>query len=140
MKSLYGAFGGTPPKDMQIPPNPKAVSDGMAFGRTQSKRAMRAKARDGQVQGRRKGFFLTEDPGTGKLVEKETYSCGHCQRHTILEHSDRLDDVGVYCLACERPCCKGCADKMAKGGMCETWEAKFDRIEARARARASMGL
>lgn len=122
--------------DAPFPADPNAISEGMAFGRS----SPRPRARDGQVQGRRKGFFTTEDPNTGQIVEKETYSCGHCQHTTILEHSQRLDDVGMYCLACARPCCKGCAEKMAHGAMCETWEAKFDKIEARARSLASMGL
>ena len=130
-------------------PPPDLVSDGYRYNaHARPHHARKASTPDTQnvprisfeIQGRRKGYFLTEDVSTGALIEKETFTCGHCQHITIVEFSQRLDDIGCFCSACMRPCCKKCAVKMAGDGPCEVWEKQFDRLEAQARSRASMGL
>lgn len=122
------------------PPPPEEVSDGYRYNAHARPKAEGVPRISFEIQGRRKGYFLTEDVSTGKLVEKETFTCGHCQHVTIVEFSQRLDDIGCFCSACRRPCCKTCSKKMAGDGPCEVWEKKFDRQEAQARSRASMGL
>lgn len=92
----------------------------------------------GDIQGRRKGFYLTDDPA--QAPERETFSCGHCQHVTIVEHSQRLDDLGCFCLACARPCCRTCTAKMAAGGMCEPFEKKFDALEAADRLKRAVSF
>ena len=84
------------------------------------------------VQGKRNGYYLTEHL-SGKLFERETFGCGHCQHVTILPHGAILDDLGRMCLKCMRPICVECSSKLAAGAACETWEERFDKIEALAR-------
>ena len=130
-------------KRQELPGPPRdAVSQGFAWNGSAVEKARRQSVPrvSYEIQGRRKGFFLTEDVATGKLIEKETFTCGHCQHVTIVEFSQRLDDVGCFCSACMRPCCKKCSAKMAGDGPCEVWEKQFDRQEARARSLASMGI
>lgn len=113
-------------------PDPLAdlPSQGFAYNGARVSRTRRAST---EIQGRRKGFYLTEDPSSGKLIERETFGCGHCQHVTIVPHGQGLYDLGgVFCLACERPCCRSCAAKMAGGGMCDPFEKKLERGEARA--------
>jgi hypothetical protein len=89
------------------------------------------------IQGRRTGYYTTGD-GNGKIIEYETFTCGHCQHVTIVAHGATLADLGMFCLACARPCCKTCTKKMAAGGMCDPFEKKFERAEAAAQSRRSI--
>ena len=94
------------------------------------------------IQGRRESVFYDKTP-EGKIIgEAEGFTCGHCQHVTQVPPGHKLDDLGVFCLACCRPCCKVCSWKMAhlpadQGGMCDVFEKKLLRIEASAAARRS---
>lgn len=88
------------------------------------------------VQGRREGVWTERDRVSGKVVlEEETYTCGHCQHVTAVKAGQKLDDVGVFCLACMRPCCTQCSFRMSHGGGCDVFEKKLARAEAAAKTR-----
>jgi len=91
------------------------------------------------VQGRREGVWTERSRESGKVVlEEETYTCGHCQHVTAVQAGQKLDDVGVFCLACMRPCCKRCSFLMANGAGCDVFEKKLARAEARAALRSAV--
>lgn len=91
------------------------------------------------VQGRREGVWTERNRESGKVVlEEETYTCGHCQHVTAVPAGSQLDDVGRFCLACMRPCCKRCSFRMANGAGCEPFERKLARAEAAAATRRQM--
>lgn len=93
------------------------------------------------IQGRRLGFLTVVNRETGAVEkEVETYSCGHCQHVTEAPHSVALDQLGCFCLACCRPVCQVCTEKMARGGLCDPFENKLDKIAARAESLRSMGF
>jgi hypothetical protein len=91
------------------------------------------------VQGRREGVWTERDRESGKVVlEEETYTCGHCQFATAVPAGQQLDDVGRFCLACMRPCCKQCSYRMSHGAGCDVWEKKHARAEAAIASRRSI--
>ena len=90
------------------------------------------------IQGRREGVWREVTP-EGKVVsEEETYTCGHCQHVTAVPAGVQLDDVGRFCLACMRPCCRQCSYLMSHGAGCDVFEKKLSRAEAAAASRRSI--
>lgn len=86
------------------------------------------------VQGRRRGVFTLHEGDGTTVVEKETFTCGHCQHLTILEPGQKLDDVGAMCRMCMRPTCAVCCTHPR----CDVFEKKLARAEARAMLRAAI--
>lgn len=90
------------------------------------------------IQGRREGVFFEITP-EGKTVNVyESFTCGHCQHLSPVFPGQSLDDLGNFCLKCARPTCKACSYRMANGGMCDPFEKKLERTEARDILRRSM--
>lgn len=70
-----------------------------------------------------------------RTVTCSTFACCHCNRITVVEQGAKADDCGGFCRLCMKPTCKTCADKG-----CTPFESKLERMEARERMLASMGL
>jgi hypothetical protein len=67
----------------------------------------------------------------GKTTVFPTFTCNHCQRITPKPRGG--EDSG-FCMSCFRPVCLRCGAL----NVCTPWEKQMERMEARARARASI--
>lgn len=80
------------------------------------------------------GYLLVTGPD-GK-VEHDTFTCAHCQRVVLVKVKAPASDCGGWCGRCAKCICPSCA---AKPG-CTPFEKKLERIEARARLLAAVGV
>lgn len=90
------------------------------------------------------GYATITEPDA-PLVERDTTTCGHCQRvifvkpHTLStiyvifdrETSQWCEAPGCGCFLCQRPICLRCHDL----GTCRPWQEQLARSEARDRLR-----
>ena len=88
---------------------------------------------------RHQGYVTIVDPDR-PLFERDTTSCGHCQRVIFLKpgsgvtvylipHRDGrwTEESGAFCRVCMRPVCLVCHDK----GTCTPIEKQLEQMEAR---------
>ena len=94
------------------------------------------------------GYATIVEPGR-PLVERDTCTCGHCQRiiftkagtaSTVYLILDRrtlgwTEEAGAFCRVCMRPVCLACHAQ----GRCTPWERRLEASEARDRLRRSVG-
>ncbi len=75
--------------------------------------------------------------GTGPngTVEHDTFTCGHCNRVTIVPHRAAAEDMGGMCKQCMHLICTACVDN----GRCTPFEKKLEAMESRERLRQAMG-
>lgn len=97
---------------------------------------------------RHAGSFTITDPDR-PLVERDTISCGHCQRILVVKpHTastvylvfDRAswtwqEEAGAFCRVCMSAICLPCCAQ----GRCTPWERRLEASEARDRLRRSLG-
>ena len=74
------------------------------------------------------GVLFETNTSTGNVREIETFSCKHCNRHTVLWKRQRPEDAGGYCSVCGGLICSNC---VGKG--CDPLEKKLERWAARER-------
>jgi hypothetical protein len=93
------------------------------------------------------GYATLVDPDA-PLVERDTCTCGHCQRvifikpgsaSTVYLIFDRVgwrwqEEAGAFCRVCMRPICLSCCAV----GRCTPWERQLEASEARDRLRRSV--
>ncbi len=65
-------------------------------------------------------------------VERDTFTCGHCQCIVHVHPNDRPDDVGGYCKICTSLICPSCVTLAMKFG-CSPFLKKLEAIEHRER-------
>lgn len=87
------------------------------------------------MRARREQGVLIVTPAEGAVREQSTFTCCHCNCVTLVEARAAADDCGGFCRLCMRPTCKGCAS-----GPCVPFERRLERVEARARLLASIGV
>lgn len=74
---------------------------------------------------------MTSSDGTGRVVERVTITCAHCNR---LYWQPKKGEPYGFCLKCNQPTCTG-----AKcNATCVPYEKKIDDYAARMRFRASL--
>lgn len=83
---------------------------------------------------RAQGYATITDPDSG-LTERDTFSCGHCQRIKTVKPKQDPTDLGGFCTMCDNLICEFC---VGKG--CNPWEKQMEGIEARDRLFRDMGL
>ena len=85
---------------------------------------------------RPQGHATLIEPDRGKTVERDTVTCGHCQR--IVHVAPRCDpaDIGGLCKICMSLICPRCV----KRDGCTPWEKQMEQMEARQDALRSYGL
>ena len=71
----------------------------------------------------------------GTLVERDTFTCNHCQAIVTVEPFRAGADMGGFCTICAKDICTRC---VGKG--CRPWEAQMARMEASYEARRSYGI
>lgn len=65
------------------------------------------------------------------VKERDTYTCGHCNRVKHVEPKQRPEDLGGLCKMCMKLICPVCL----KPGTCDPFEKKLERMEAVGRFR-----
>lgn len=84
-----------------------------------------------QRVGRAKGYLVETGPcGT---IERETFTCSHCNRVGEVRERNAGQMLGVVCHSCFAYICPDCA----RVGRCEPFERKLEALERSARLRAT---
>lgn len=88
---------------------------------------------------RPQGYSVLTDP-EAPTIERDTFTCAHCQR--IVQVPPRADpaSMGGICGGCAGLICPACTDRRQKGGPCIPWEEQMNRQLARQDALRSYGL
>lgn len=73
--------------------------------------------------------------GNGRVIERETFTCVHCQAIVVIGHKAHPSQMGGHCYSCDALTCPDCAQKP-----CDHFEEKLARVEASYHARRSYGL
>lgn len=84
---------------------------------------------------RRAGGYACISEPTGSQVEMDTFTCGHCNTVVHVKPKASPDDLGGMCRLCMKMVCPKCVDQ----GICDPFEAKLQRVEARYHALRSYG-
>jgi len=79
---------------------------------------------------RPQGYLTVTEPGA-PTVEKDTFTCGHCNRVVVVEPACDPSAMGGFCRLCMTHICETCAGE----GGCEPFEKKLEAMEARDRLR-----
>ncbi len=79
----------------------------------------------------RPGGQATIELGDGRRIERDTFTCSHCNSIVICQPSpgQHTPDIGGFCRMCTKHICGPCADK----GSCEPFERQLERMEQRGR-------
>ena len=84
---------------------------------------------------RPQGYAVVVDPAT-TTVERDTFTCAHCQRIVFVKPFASASDSGGWCGNCAKPICGPCADLCT----CVPFERKLERYERAHRFATSAGL
>lgn len=96
--------------------------------------------------GQSKGYLTVADPDA-PLLERDTITCGHCQRIVLVKPGTAAtvylipvqpvpgrivtghyhEEPGAFCRQCMRAVCLHCHDV----GTCRTWEQLLESLESR---------
>lgn len=89
--------------------------------------------------GRAQGYAILADPDKA-TVERDTYTCGHCQRVVFVPPRADPATLGGWCGGCSRLICAGCERRKAETLTCTPIEQWLAQQEHRARFLRSSGL
>lgn len=78
------------------------------------------------------GVLVDPDAGT---IERDTFTCFHCQRVVFVKPKADPADMGGLCKVCMKLICPGCVGKT-----CLPFEKSIEKAEAKAAARRSYGF
>jgi hypothetical protein len=79
---------------------------------------------------RRLGGYVVAS-GPAGTVERDTFTCHHCNRVVVVAPGANAAACGGWCWLCSRLICGPCATR----GNCDPWEKQMERMEARDRLR-----
>ena len=79
-------------------------------------------------------YSIITQPGAAS-VEQDSYTCYHCNKVVFVKPKQKGEDVGGICKLCMQLICPSCTDK----GVCDPFEEKLKREEARSKLFASLG-
>lgn len=82
------------------------------------------------------GGYLVGHGPEGIVDERDSFSCGHCNRVVVCGHKDRAADVGGFCKLCTKLVCGPCVDD----GRCTPLEERLQAMERRSDALRSYGM
>lgn len=80
------------------------------------------------------GYSILTDPDASP-VERDTFSCQHCNRVVTVQPRCDPADLGGFCTVCAGLICPACSGKG-----CDPLEKKLERMEHRDRMLRSYGL
>ncbi|GAB5506690.1 MAG: hypothetical protein Rhirs2KO_18530 [Rhizobiaceae bacterium] len=81
------------------------------------------------------GFLICEDV-SGRVEERDTFTCGHCNGIVVVGPRSDPADMGGRCYICDSLVCPRCHAK----GVCVPLEENLRRLEASYHARRSYGF
>lgn len=85
---------------------------------------------------RAQGYATIVDPDR-PMVERDTFTCAHCNSIVTVEPMADPSTFGGFCCQCHKHICGSCADN----GHCTPFEKKLEEMERRDRfVRAALGL
>lgn len=85
---------------------------------------------------RRSGGYAVWSYDDGRVVETDSFTCGHDQRVVFVPAGADPASLGGFCKQCMRLICPRCV----AAGTCTPFEQALDRMEARGRFLQSAGL
>ena len=71
----------------------------------------------------------------GQMVEKDSFTCSHCNSVKFVKPKEKPEDLGGLCKVCMGLICADCVDKG-----CTPFEKKLEMQEAAYHARRSYGF
>lgn len=83
---------------------------------------------------RRPGGYLQIINADGSMVERDSFTCCHCQRVVFVAPKAAPADCGGWCFRCGKPQCPSCV----ADGRCTPFEKRLERAEARGRMLAAI--
>lgn len=81
-------------------------------------------------------YSTVTDIYTGTQIEKDSFTCNHCQKVVTVEPRQRPEDIGGMCKVCFNLVCPECVGLYT----CDVFEKKLERMEASDRFRRQAGL
>ena len=84
---------------------------------------------------RAQGYATWVGGGTQDHVERDTFTCAHCNVVVFVDPKPSAQSQLGYCRPCMKPICKPCTGKG-----CRPFEAKLATMEARDRFLRSAGI
>lgn len=82
---------------------------------------------------RPQGYLVIASPDS-PLVERDTFTCVHCNAVTVVTPSTPAEEQGGWCFQCNKMVCKMCAGKD-----CVPFEKKLEEMERREVWHRSLG-
>lgn len=80
------------------------------------------------------GYAVTTGPDG--VVERDTITCGHCQKVVFIPPKADPADLGGLCKMCMTHICEPCVGKMK----CTPFERQLETMEAKGRMLKAMGV
>lgn len=80
------------------------------------------------------GYMTWSNPGGADLIERDTFTCCHCNSVVIVEPKQAAADAGGWCLCCNKPICPRCADIPT----CAPFLRQIEQAERKDRMRRSI--
>lgn len=71
------------------------------------------------------GYAIWTDPNK-PTIERDSFTCVHCNNIVFVEPRQAPSDAGGWCMQCNKPICQNCA----KDGRCIPFLRKIDQEEA----------
>ena len=78
------------------------------------------------------GYLIGTSPDD-PVIERDTFSCAHCNKIVMVEPMADPTAMGGMCFCCMKLVCPKCVDT----GLCDPMEKKLERMEAAYEARRS---
>lgn len=79
---------------------------------------------------RAQGYAVIVEPGKA-TVERDTFTCAHCNCVVFVEPMQAASDMGGWCMMCAKNTCTSCAGQLG----CSPFERKIEALERRDRLR-----
>lgn len=81
------------------------------------------------MRGRRReqGTAFVFDPALPRVMERDTFTCSHCQRIVMLHDEQGRQIDSVLCMRCDKRICVPCAEQ----ARCDPFEKKLSRMESK---------
>lgn len=81
------------------------------------------------------GYLLGVYCDSGRKVESDSFTCGHCNSAKWVKPKERPEDLGGFCRMCSKFTCPRCHAI----GTCIPFEKKLEEMERRDRLISALG-
>lgn len=87
--------------------------------------------------GRAQGYAILTDP-EAPTRERDTFTCGHCNRVVFVKPQADPATYGGFCGGCYRLICQACEAEKVRTLACRPFEKWLEQQEARSRLHQSL--